>query len=798
VKEHKKDMGYEDLIGKAEWTRRFINDLPDAAFAHIEPGGEKDENGRTVPRSKRHFPHHGAGVKKGSEHGTVDKPHLRNALARARQSPHGSKAVPHLERHARALLATYQEEKRSVFHLEMKAVDKAQRIIEGYASVAGIEDRDGEVMTIDALKAGLDEYMLNPVILYNHGQDPEIGMNPIGQVLEHAFRGARLWVRAQIVKGDEFADRVWNLIDQGVLRAFSVGAVTDLIERAGNTITKWPIVELSVVTIPANAYSTFSVVKALTTGTDIEFRQETDQHSHDADDDQATSDAGGTEPRQAAKSAEISKSGVIEMEFDQLYEQITTKLAEDAKAEADRKAAEATRIEELAEEKAEVMFKALQEKLAKRIPGGDKMIFGNDDDPKPAPIHVLSKWDTLSLGDHAVAYMFMKQRAADRLGPPPPIEVYRSLAVKAAKHLDSKDFDIKAFSPQDIEGPAVKGLFNLRGKANELVHSTQSGYGDEWVPTLAAEELWRAIRLTARVLPLFQQFDMPSQPFDFPAESTDPTFYKQAETTAEASLSWTSAGPFKKSKIATAKVQFSAGKLGAMTVWSTEMGEDGIIAIQPQFRDQYGVKLAETIDEVLISGDETTGTTNISYAGASITTKSRFLIVDGLRHEALVTTTADGVSGATLDIGDFVTVRSLMGSAGKYAVDPSDLAYISDPGVYYKAIVLDEVLTLDQVGPAATILNGQLASVMGIPLVVPPQYPLTYTDGTIHSTGSNNTKGSFFCVRRSGVKVGWKRRPQVTVERLPGFDAYAIMATLRLDIRYFGAGMVGLSYNLTV
>ncbi|NIQ92386.1 MAG: DUF2213 domain-containing protein [Deltaproteobacteria bacterium] len=87
----------------AEWTRAFINNLPDAAFAYIEPGGEKDEEGKTVPRSLRHFPHHNSSVKSATENTSVDLPHLRNALARLSQSPFGPRAKAHLERHATAL-----------------------------------------------------------------------------------------------------------------------------------------------------------------------------------------------------------------------------------------------------------------------------------------------------------------------------------------------------------------------------------------------------------------------------------------------------------------------------------------------------------------------------------------------------------------------------------------------------------------------------------------------------------------------------------------------------------------------
>lgn len=55
---------------RANMSTAEINDLPDSDFAYIEPGGKKDEGGKTVPRSLRHYP-------------IQDKAHVRNALARA-------------------------------------------------------------------------------------------------------------------------------------------------------------------------------------------------------------------------------------------------------------------------------------------------------------------------------------------------------------------------------------------------------------------------------------------------------------------------------------------------------------------------------------------------------------------------------------------------------------------------------------------------------------------------------------------------------------------------------------------
>ena len=75
VREH---LGYAP---RAAMATADINDLPDSDFAYIEDGGTKDDEGKTTPRSLRHFPIH-------------DAAHVRNALARLSQSPFGAKAKP--------------------------------------------------------------------------------------------------------------------------------------------------------------------------------------------------------------------------------------------------------------------------------------------------------------------------------------------------------------------------------------------------------------------------------------------------------------------------------------------------------------------------------------------------------------------------------------------------------------------------------------------------------------------------------------------------------------------------------
>ena len=114
------DMFWKEKVeqpNEREWDTAFINSLPDAAFAVIEPAYKR---GETKDKRARHLPHHGPDVKDPNEHSTVDLPHLRNALARMNQikpitdsistEELRRRARTHLLRHAKALLKTYQEQ----------------------------------------------------------------------------------------------------------------------------------------------------------------------------------------------------------------------------------------------------------------------------------------------------------------------------------------------------------------------------------------------------------------------------------------------------------------------------------------------------------------------------------------------------------------------------------------------------------------------------------------------------------------------------------------------------------------
>ena len=66
-------VDFSKQINAAKLSSSAINNLPDSDFAYISPGGTKDSEGKTTPRSLRHLP-------------IPDAAHVRNALARLNQT----------------------------------------------------------------------------------------------------------------------------------------------------------------------------------------------------------------------------------------------------------------------------------------------------------------------------------------------------------------------------------------------------------------------------------------------------------------------------------------------------------------------------------------------------------------------------------------------------------------------------------------------------------------------------------------------------------------------------------------
>jgi len=191
----KKETGRSAVTAtRAEMTTASINDLPDDQFAYIEPGGSKDSSGRTVPRSLRHFPVH-------------DAAHVRNALARAPQSPFGDKAMPKIRAAAKRLGVDVSDSDDSGgsasrsglmrdypledLHIVRSADGGDGRTMEAFAAVFNTETviRDGqgdylEVIEPHAFNKRLDDLKRSRQgfaavkVMFNHGRNMDGAIEP--------------------------------------------------------------------------------------------------------------------------------------------------------------------------------------------------------------------------------------------------------------------------------------------------------------------------------------------------------------------------------------------------------------------------------------------------------------------------------------------------------------------------------------------------------------------------------------------------------------------------------------------
>lgn len=333
-------------------------------------------------------------------------------------------------------------------------------------------------------------------------------------------------------------------------------------------------------------------------------------------------------------------------------------------------------------------------------------------------------------------------------------------------------------------------------KADELAYSTQTGFGDEWVPDLWSQQIWHKARQDNTILPLFQAIEMPSNPFELPIEGTDPQVYFVPETSNEAHLNLGAGNPIPDSKVGSRMVTLNAKKLALRVGFSSELVEDAMIPVLNIYRQQAVRAIADAIDNVLLNGDATTSASgNINRDHAAPPATAKYLSMNGLRHLPLVDNTGNrlNLNGAP-SLAKMREARFKM--PAKYAARPSDLAWIVDSGTYAKLLGIEAFLTMDKAGPLATAQTGQIGLVDGIPVYVSAEMPLTESDGKV-GNGSNN-RGQALCVYRPGWTVGYRRKIAVSVDYLPYYDSYQLTATVRLAFARFDKEVASCLYNIVI
>ena len=232
-----------------------------------------------------------------------------------------------------------------------------------------------------------------------------------------------------------------------------------------------------------------------------------------------------------------------------------------------------------------------------------------------------------------------------------------------------------------------------------------SNEGVDWIPTGIGSSLHERVRASGKVAPLFQRITLPTNPWKWPLEGADATAYRVAEPTGDTATKVGASTP------GTGAATFDAEIFGGRVLFSKSLEADSALAILPYVQRKLVQAFVDAEERAILDGDAD-GTHQDSDTNGAGATDAAWAW-DGLRKRALANAGASG--GSALTVALLAARRADM---DHYGLNPAEMAFIVPISSYYALVTDSNVITVDKFGPQATILNGQLGSLYGVPIIV--------------------------------------------------------------------------------
>ena len=540
--------------------------------------------------------------------------------------------------------------------------------IEGYASTNDI-DRHGDVVPAAVWEKGMENYLKNPVVLAYHKHD-----EPVGRMVEHRIDDKGLWIKVRVSAA---AEDVFNLVKDGVLTAFSIGF--RILDAEYNTaaevfmVKQLELHEISVVSVPANQNTLFSLSKAFSSAE--EFKSFKMQFAASSD------SAKGLEASSAANSNTDKEWNMDPKDLEKMLAEVAAKAAQGV-VEAQEKAAQEKAAKDKAEAEFEARVKAAVAAVTPTTTGADRLLaevekrFADAQESNKKALEGLEAT--------------LKEKAQE-------------LEAIQKSRMQFQDSNSGAMSYADKEKAVL--IAKMSGKNLE---STRFGremvqkYGAH-VPSATWElevstNMEAEVRRRLVVAPTLRSIAMQTNVMTIPVnpEAGVATWVQNNQFGTANSDGNTATHALK-------EITLSAYKVATNEYVAFEEEEDALIAIMPVIRDGMVRRVARAVDRAMLRG---------AGAGADP--------VKGLVEY-------DAASTVTLDIsaGDKTTVarlRALRKDLGAWGLDPAELVYIVSTEAYYDLLDDEVFQTVDKVGTAATLLTGQVGSVANTPVLVSAEY----------------------------------------------------------------------------
>lgn len=564
--------------------------------------------------------------------------------------------------------------------------------IKGKAST-NATDRVGDIIVTEAWSdGGLENFKANPVILFNHDYD-----QPIGKAVDITAIEGGLGLEATISD-----PKIVNLIELGILNAFSVGFIPKDMEydrdSGGFVIKKAELLEVSVVSVPANQEALFQQVKSWDSS---EFTTYKNMLKGAAAQMQ-------TSANQVSIEEPTQKENIMTQEqIEAMMKDVADKTAAKVKMElAAQKAAD----EKAAKEKA-----AAEAKAKADLEATSKVAIEAGKTGAEALIEEMKKtFDASQEASQAQIDQLMKDfkdRGAE-------IDAMRS-SKRAFEGAGEKDF-LKAHADEIVDMHLL-GLVTKKGwetKAGSAFMEKAAGNADSGVTVTdpdvnifentLSNTIMREIQNQLILFPMFRNIAMNSSTMTLPIlpDAGYASFNKVAQgSPPNGSLSTrgdTFGSPYGgnslEAKILRVKTLISNSVLG------DETEEDAIVPILPLIREGVVRMHARTIESSILMGGHALANVPDAFDGLLEMSKDAGTVID------------DGAFASTqLTAAKLLNLRKQM---GKYGIRPTDVVYVVSQQAYFDLLQDGEFQDANLVGGLATKLTGAIGQLYGSPVVL--------------------------------------------------------------------------------
>jgi len=359
--------------------------------------------------------------------------------------------------------------------------------------------------------------------------------------------------------------------------------------------------------------------------------------------------------------------------------------------------------------------------------------------------------------------------------------------MKSAGHDESK-FDIQ----KNLEHKASL----VETKANEIMHTTNTGFGAELVPgAILQTDFIDLIPQASQIMNFFQSgFHGKNLPkiADVAVLQELPLHQLKTEQTTGAFAVAQALG-----KLPTKKVTLTQKQRFFSVDISEYEQQFAILDVVALIKRKMALSSANTMVSDVINGDTVlTLNTNINLIDGTPTGAESYTAANGLRKQAFTDSTA--VDGGVLDFADYITLIQNLGYNG---ANKSDLLFIHSLIAEAKALNVSEFKSAYINGQLSSAITGKLTNFLGASTTTERYMPETNATGKVSGTPANNTKGEVVCCHRSAVQWGTNGDYYMEVWRVPGsgyqvigwyFAAHAIAGLTEL-----GCASVSSIYNLS-